>query len=465
MGPYRVPSTGEPNAASPRVTGAGSPIPPSPPQVGPPTVSFGEPSVIRPTVSARSFVGMNNRTLPFAEWQSRNTMSIPAPHLEAYVIRPSQSISETTFVLSHNVENLHLSERDLQSYIQQLGPDYSIVNAIHSLHPQILSLIQSRTVQRQGTIVSIEHGKPSNITTSMGSLEIRSTIFVISTSTILPPKSSPIGAPVPLHGTLSRDHWKDGTRHFAKPVPTPASSDHGSPPERYHTSSKEHCTHVEGSRIKDLGQFQSIAAKKDWQNPGRSFEEIRRADYNPGRKGPAGNEQASDPDDNRKGLSPATTINPHHTTSALNINNARFRFEAAPSIWPPSLTGHSLLTKATPGADIVNSGLFGGVKGEPLSVSPFGLLASQSKSAPFGATNSFLGTSFASPPHLKEGRQNAATSATTSPHSLAQPEHTPQNSWKMKKPEASETTPVQGDTRTKVESHDNAALSNLWLPR
>jgi hypothetical protein len=255
------------------------------------TILFGQPSVLKlPSKDDSSFT-----TNPFAAFPTLNRPNVnvfpPAPHLEAYVLRPVVQTTDTSSIWSYETESLRLDEEAMMTHVHKLEADHSIIDSLIGLHPQQLCLVQLRAKQRHGNIVSVQHGRSVDTVTQMGTFQVKHVIFIIRTSTILgqddhePPKSVPISpGPNPMAG-------KD---LFAGTTPTVGfgSNTHlTSSPETYSEylhRQDEPCTYVERSECQSgvLQHYQTITANKIWHNQDRSLEEIRLADYVDGRKGP-----------------------------------------------------------------------------------------------------------------------------------------------------------------------------------
>lgn len=290
-------------------------LPPAPAPVKPGAVSFGQPSVIKP-----KYIGGDVSRSPFASWKSSNNPLSPVPqHLEAYIIQPTVKTCDNTSTLSYAVLPLPLSEQNMQAQIQKLGLDYSIMDSLIDLHPQVLKLIQSQAVQRHGDIVSIQHGNPSSFTVSSGTLQTSPVIFLISTTPKTPLQPGSLTAPASVQETLGQGPLGQGPLGqgpFAnfkfnsfgtksdpfgtnakasetkpgveKAAPVPASAHHLASPEAYSKFLSEQrdetCTYVERHKGEGLQHYQTITANRSWHNIDRSLEEMRLFDYNAGRR-------------------------------------------------------------------------------------------------------------------------------------------------------------------------------------
>ncbi|KAG9205193.1 hypothetical protein G6514_008770 [Epicoccum nigrum] len=279
-------------------------LPQAPASVKPGTVSFGQPSVIKPRdhMNPRRIEDDVSRS-PFANWKLSNNPLSPVPHhLEAYIIQPMVKTCDVALTLSYAVLPLPLSERNMQTQIQKLGPDYSIMESLIDLHPQVLKLMQSQAVQRHGDLVSIHHGNPSSFTVSSGTLQTSPVIFMISTTPKTPPQSGPHTVPAWVQETLGQQPLGQqplgqgsfanakanpfGTETkpdlFQKAAPGPAFA-----PEVYSKFLEQRgeiCTHVESIGTQIFEHYQTITANKDRLNKDCSLEEIRLSDYNAGRR-------------------------------------------------------------------------------------------------------------------------------------------------------------------------------------
>lgn len=151
-------------------------------------VTFGEPSVIRPTPISSLFANVNS-TSGFAKFSppKSNFFGPRPPHLEAYIIRPTVQTTGPTSTLSYRDEPLRLLDAAMQAQLQRLGPEFSIVDELLNMHSQQLDLMQGRATNRDGEIVSIQYGRPVELQTVVGCMQVRPVIYIISTTTTLPP--------------------------------------------------------------------------------------------------------------------------------------------------------------------------------------------------------------------------------------------------------------------------------------
>ncbi|KAF3048023.1 hypothetical protein E8E12_007288 [Didymella heteroderae] len=311
-------------------------------------VTFGKPSVIKPIPSSSSFADLQSGS-PFAKYKHPvASLSGPRPpHLEAYMLRPTVQSTQSTSTLSYGDVPLQLSEEAIQAQLRSLGPDYSVMDELLNLHPQQLQLVLQRAALRHGEIVSIQHGRPMNLDTIMGCMQVKPAIYIISPTTALPlegfgssqtslftndarfPATSGTAivgkglfdgaendnpAPRPA-STWLFPNLRPGTSNTA-PAPSLAASPAGpglfqssrgplmtvyndfpggagsrgyySSPEAYsrHLEEKgEVCTHVEPTECKgEFQHYQTITANKELHGPDKSLEEIRLADYWAGRR-------------------------------------------------------------------------------------------------------------------------------------------------------------------------------------
>lgn len=266
------------------------------PKVKREVVTFGEPSVIKPHASKKSLLGKDASSDVFANWQTPNINAFnPTPHLEAYSIHPSVETTDLVSKLSYNLESLRLGEGVLKAQVQSLGSDYSVMDTLLDLHPQLLNLIQSRAAQRQGNIVSVKHGKAFDLSTAMGLFQVKPVVFIISTTTMLPQDSAPMPAQLT---NPANSFFKPATGQgtFGNLAATPdlicnkgnIIESHLSSPEAYSRHLQEQgelCTYVEANEAQSLQHYQTITTDQKWHNQDRSLEEIRLADYRAGRQG------------------------------------------------------------------------------------------------------------------------------------------------------------------------------------
>ena len=266
------------------------------PKVKREVVTFGEPSVIKPHASKKSLLGKDASSDVFANWQTPNiNVFNPDPHLEAYSIHPLVETTNLVSKLSYNLESLRLDEGVMKAQVQSLGSDYSVMDALLDLEPQLLNLIQYRAAQRQGNIVSVKHGKAFDLSTAMGLLQVKPIVFIISTTTMLPQDSTPMPAQLT---NPANSFFKPATGQgtFTNLAPTPdfgfskskIAESYLSSPEAYSRHLQEQgepCTYVEANEAQSLQHYQTITADKKWHNQDRSLEEIRLADYRAGRQG------------------------------------------------------------------------------------------------------------------------------------------------------------------------------------
>lgn len=268
-----------------------------PAQAEPRAVSFGQPSIVKPSSDSSSlFGGGSFATFPKHDQRTSNPFA-PASHLEGYVLRPTVQNSDVASTLSYCIDSLPLGNDTLQAYVYKLGADYSVMDAILDLQPQQSNLIQLRARDRQGSIMSIQHGRPFDLSTLMGPLQVKSIAFIISTTNMWP--LGKFGASVPLPIVPNSTRTSDWGLP-AGPVPTTGfGSNTGfrldpnrnyNSPEAYSQHLKEQgepCTYVEGSERKgEFTHFETITMNDEWHDKDRSLEEIRLADYDAGRTGP-----------------------------------------------------------------------------------------------------------------------------------------------------------------------------------
>ncbi|KAJ4325058.1 hypothetical protein N0V94_000943 [Neodidymelliopsis sp. IMI 364377] len=270
----------------------------------PGAVSFGQPSVIKPTANAQSHFETGNTTA-FTKYNMPDDKAcITTRHLEAYILRPRAKDVDATIVWSHDIENLPLDQEAMQAHVRKFEAGPSIVDALLGLQSQEMQLIQHRATQRHGTIVSAQYAKPADMATNMGTFQVKPVIFLIKTSSFLGrddcealKAKSPTTDATATAGGLSLNPTassgfalSNGPRH------------HLSSPEAFssHLAARgEPCTYVEGTERKGAFQhYQSITMNPQWHNKDRSLEEIRLADYDAGRKRPAGSDEISYPWDN-----------------------------------------------------------------------------------------------------------------------------------------------------------------------
>jgi hypothetical protein len=267
-------------------------------------VSFGQPSVIKPTANTQSHFATGN-TAAFTKYnKSDDNAFTTIPHLEAYILRPRAKDVDATVVWSHDIESLPLDQEAMQAHVRKFEAEPSIVDALLDLQSQELQLIQRRATQRHGTIVSAQHAKPADMATSMGTFQIKPVIFIIRTSNFLgrdncealKAKSPTIDATATAGGLTLDPTTSSGFALSNGPGHHLSSSEAFS---NHLAARGEPCTHVEGTEQKGAFQhYQSITMNPQWHNKDRSLEEIRLADYDAGRKEPAGSAGISYPWDN-----------------------------------------------------------------------------------------------------------------------------------------------------------------------
>jgi hypothetical protein len=187
-------------------------------------VSFGEPSAIKPTPSSSLFANVTS-TSGFANYsQPKSNLFGPRPsHLEAYIIRPTVQTTGSTSLLSYGDEPLRLHEAAMQAQLRNLRPDYSVMDELLNLHPQQLVLMQRRAAHRHGDIVSIQHGRPVNVETITGCMQVKPAIYIISTTTGLPLEGFGLSHPtVFANHTLSAGESLFGGALIDQSAPEPA---------------------------------------------------------------------------------------------------------------------------------------------------------------------------------------------------------------------------------------------------
>lgn len=262
-------------------------------------ILFGQPSVIKPTTNSSSLFGGGAFASFSKDTRSNVSLFTPASHLEGYILRPIVQSTDTASTLSYEVDSLPIGEDAMHAQVHKLGNEHSVLDALLDLQPQQRQLIQLRATQRRGTVVSIQIGKPFDLSTLMGPLQVRPIVFIISTTTMLPEKQPLFPSPAT---TVSDPPGGKGLFKglFAAAVPTTGFGSnigfgfdpnrHLDSPEAYSQRLQEQgepCTYVEGTDRKGAFQhYQTITMNKDWHNKDRSLEEIRLADYHAGRKGP-----------------------------------------------------------------------------------------------------------------------------------------------------------------------------------
>ncbi|KAF1924688.1 uncharacterized protein M421DRAFT_274359 [Didymella exigua CBS 183.55] len=287
--------------------------------------SFGEPSVIKPPPDSSLLANISSSSAYTTYSQPQANPSTPTPRLEAYILRPTVQTTEFTSTLSYGDEPLRLSEEHMQARIRSLESNYSIMDVLLDLHPQQLHLMQCRAAQRHGHIVSVQHGKTVSLETVMGSLQVKPTVYVVSTTTVLPQKSTDISYSTVVTEKSATSSATSGSTYIcgdlfqpkiapAGPplekglfqnltpasVPGPGTTNSyllpGSGPTGYLSSPVaysrhlqergETCTYVGDTERKGAYQhYQTITANKEWNGKDQSLEEIRLVDYNAGRTG------------------------------------------------------------------------------------------------------------------------------------------------------------------------------------
>jgi hypothetical protein len=117
--------------------------------------------------------GSNSKTTTFGTPQ----------HLEAYILRTAvESAPNSSITWSYNIELLHLNNDAMQMYTMNLGPAYSIINAVNEMSPEQLRLVQERTKARDGHLVSVQFGAAADVMTLMGTLKVKPVVFVVKTA-------------------------------------------------------------------------------------------------------------------------------------------------------------------------------------------------------------------------------------------------------------------------------------------
>jgi hypothetical protein len=247
-------------------------------------VAFGEPSVINPTPSRSVFANVTS-TSGFANYSKpkSNVFGPRPPHLEGYIIRPTVQTMGSTSTLSYCDEPLRLNEVALQAQLLKPGPESSVIDKLLNLHPQQVNLIQGRASNRDGDIVSVQYGRPVELQTVLGCIQVRPALYIISTTTTLPLRSGAFQQVLPTKTSLFPPGPGTGNvggglfDKIDEPAPPPGLSGEPQP----WTSNPSSAPALNNTSHED---FQTITAKKARDESDESLEEIRVADYKAGRR-------------------------------------------------------------------------------------------------------------------------------------------------------------------------------------
>ncbi|KAF3040442.1 hypothetical protein E8E11_007941 [Didymella keratinophila] len=265
-------------------------------------VTFGEPSVIKPTSSSSLFVNLQPNSA-FANYSQPQTglFGPKPPHLEAYVLRPTVQTTGSTSILSYGDEPLRLHEAAVQAQLRSLGPEFSVVNELLNLHPQQLNLMQGRASGRDGDIVSIQYGRPVDLQTIVGCIQVKPVIYIVSTTTTLPlvrfgsfQQSLPTDGPLLPSGSGPRTGGGGLFDRVGCNIAAPKPDIFGNlqsgtdkpalaPPSESLFGNlglgTKNPTSVPAPDNTSTEQLQTITANKEWNDSDESLEEIRLADY------------------------------------------------------------------------------------------------------------------------------------------------------------------------------------------
>ena len=157
--------------------------PPNQAALGP--VSFGKPSIMKPSSYSASLFSKSSSGAFANHSQSNLTVFAPAPHLEAHILRPMVPITDASAPRSYETDSLKIDEEAMQAYMYKIDPNRIVMELLVDLTPQESRLVQLRAKQRNGNIVSIQHGKPIDMVEHIGVPQAKPIIFIIKTTSVL----------------------------------------------------------------------------------------------------------------------------------------------------------------------------------------------------------------------------------------------------------------------------------------
>ncbi|KAF2256796.1 hypothetical protein BU26DRAFT_29526 [Trematosphaeria pertusa] len=212
-------------------------------------------------------------------------------NLEAYILRPLCEDIHQAIKLTYKIEQLRLDDEEIQAHMRKLGLDHSVLDTLGELHSEQLRLIQIHAKDRHGYIMAVQHGRPVDLVTKMGTFQVKPVIFVLKAAR--PPENE--SGPETTNTQANAVH----PPLFGNPLPAPSAfCGFGSGPLSMNNNTSltaedyrqqlefrgEPCTHIEpdGRVPQGLQHFQSI---KPYFRKDISFEEVRKADMEAGRTG------------------------------------------------------------------------------------------------------------------------------------------------------------------------------------
>ena len=227
-------------------------------------------------------------------------------HLEGYALRPHVQINKESVVWSYKTESILVDENALLALMENLGPKYSVIDAMGTLLPEQLRLVQEMAKSRLANLVAVQHGMPVDMYTPMGTFKVNSVVFVIKVTKEDEDKvqektalfgTTQISAPPPgmfqPNPPLAFGAPKTTGNPYPAGCPLPADPVIPQRPQRWFSASERnegsYFTEPDGLSGSGKDSYMSIPFAAPYQN--QSFEELRLSDYHAEQKGPQGTGQ------------------------------------------------------------------------------------------------------------------------------------------------------------------------------
>lgn len=139
-------------------------------------------------------VTAEQKSTPSATHQDTSSATESVYALEAYILRMRTASCRNIITLSPEIERLHLDEASIRAHMGNLGPNYSVINAMARLLPDQIQLIQEGIRSSSERLVAVHLGIPVDLATPMGTFKSTPIIFIIQATS----------APTAVAASLSR---------------------------------------------------------------------------------------------------------------------------------------------------------------------------------------------------------------------------------------------------------------------
>jgi hypothetical protein len=190
--------------------------------------------------------------------------------LELYLLRP---VPEKTSALhavqvTYKIYPIAVQHSEIMAHIKTLPSTYSVLSSLEQLLPDELRLVLEHANRQKGTIVSVKRANDVEEETVMGTLKLRSFLFVMKTPPLAPFFKRGLSAPQPTAKGFQSESQHAPQNPFAGAEAAPATI--GFPSHGLAFNQAKDATGC-------LEQYQAISTHPAYQN--YSFEELRLKDY------------------------------------------------------------------------------------------------------------------------------------------------------------------------------------------